>query len=103
MSAALRVPSAAGTGGSGSCVGELQRLHAAQPAQVQQAQVTGGEVGTDRDDRGEQAVTVEVPLVVAVLILPVEADDDVLAGGPGGRTVTYAVVGDGSAVKHALR
>ena len=52
---------------------------------------------------GEQAVAVEVPLVGAVLVLVVQVDDDVLAGGPRGCAVPLAVLGDGGGVEHVFR
>ncbi|WP_230415929.1 hypothetical protein [Micromonospora tarapacensis] len=92
-----------GDGRFGLVVDDLLGLYAAQPGQVEQAQVAGGEAGPDRDDRGEQTVAVEVPLVGAVLVLVVKIDDDVRAGGPRGCAVTLALLGDGGGVEHVFR
>ena len=59
--------------------------------------------GPDRDDRGEQAMTVDVPVVGAVLVLPAEVDDGAFAGGPSGCAVAHAVVGDGGGVEQTFR
>ena len=78
----LRSPRPAGSGGSVSATGVLivlaGPLGSQQPAEVQQPEVAGGQVGACLYHRPEPVVRLN-PVVVGVAV-QVEADDHVVAG-----------------------